>query len=364
MIDDYEKNPIIIIPAYCPDEKLLDLIYEIRKKVKFPIVIVDDGNEDKYNNIFILAQKINNCLVYHNKFNMGKGAALKNGVKYARIKYPYNSGYITCDADGQHSVEDIISIAKVLMDNKNCLILGVRDFSLDNVPKKSRIGNLISSIGFYLITGTKCYDTQTGLRGIQREHEDIFLSVSGDRYEFEMNFLTTISKMKIEIREVKIKTIYIDENKSSHYRPLKDSLLIFGGLLKYTISSLLSAIIDLGFFTFLNITIFKYISFGLLISTIVARVCSGVVNFILNQKWVFNGNKTVGEAIKYAILFITQMIASGLLVTVITPVLRNATVAKILVDSILFILSYIIQKNIIFRKKQNKDKKEVHIIND
>ncbi|MDY4253652.1 MULTISPECIES: bifunctional glycosyltransferase family 2/GtrA family protein [unclassified Clostridium] len=364
MIDDYEKKPIIIIPAYCPDEKLLNLIWEIREKVEFPIIVVDDGSGKEYENVFMLAEKINNCLIFHNEVNMGKGAALKNGVKYAMIKYPYNSGYITCDADGQHKAEDILAVAKELIENKNCLILGVRDFSLDNVPKKSRIGNLISSIGFYFITGTKCYDTQTGLRGIQREHEDILLSVPGDRYEFEMNFLITVSKMKKEIREVNIKTIYIDENKSSHYRPLKDSLLIFSGLLKYTISSLLSAIIDLGIFTILNITIFKYISFGLLISTIVARVCSGVVNFTLNQKWVFNGNKTVGEAIKYAILFITQMIASGLLVTVITPVLLNATVAKILVDSILFILSYIIQKNIIFRKKQNNDKKEVHIIND
>lgn len=364
LIDDYEKNPIIIIPAYCPDENLLKLIYEIREKSQFPVVVVDDGSGEKYNNIFILAERVNNCLIYRNKINLGKGAALKNGVKYARIKYPYNSGYITCDADGQHSVEDILAIAKVLIENRNCLILGIRDFSLANVPKKSRIGNFISSIGFYLITGTKCYDTQTGLRGIQREHEDIFLSVPGNRYEFEMNFLTTMAKMKIEIKEVKIKTIYLDENKASHYRALKDSLLIFAGLLKYIVSSLLSAVVDLALFTFLHMTIFKYINLGLLISTIVARICSGVINFALNQKWVFNGSKTLGEAIKYAILFITQMIVSGVLVTILTPILVNATLTKILVDSVLFIVSYIIQKNIIFTKKEINEKKEVHIGND
>ncbi len=116
LIDEYKKNPIIIIPAYCPDEKLLNLIWKIREKVEFPIIIVDDGSGEKYKNIFMLAEKVNNCLIFHNEVNMGKGAALKNGVKYAMTKYPNNSGCITCDADGQHRVEDILAVTKSLIE--------------------------------------------------------------------------------------------------------------------------------------------------------------------------------------------------------------------------------------------------------
>ena len=350
LIDEYEKYPIIIIPAYCPDEKLLELIHEIREKVEFPIIIVDDGSGEKYKNIFILAEKLNKCLIFHNEFNVGKGATLKNGVKYAMNKYPYNSGYVTCDADGQHRVEDILAIAKELVENKNCLILGVRDFSLDNVHKKSRIGNFISSIGFYLITGKKCYDTQTGLRGIQREYENIFISEEGDRYEFEMNFLISMAKKKVEFKEVVIKTIYIDNNKSSHYRPFKDSIRIFSGLLKYILASITSAIIDLALFTILNITVFKVYALGLFLSTVLARITSGIFNFLLNQRWVFKGKKDKSEAIKYLILFISQMIISGMLVSFLSTLILNATLSKLIIDFLLFLISYFIQKNLIFGK--------------
>ncbi len=350
LIDEYEKNPIIIIPEYCPDENLLNLIWKIREKVQFPIIIVDDGSGEKYKNIFILAEKVSNCLIFHNEFNVGKGVALKNGVKYAMSKYPYNSGYITCDADGQHRVEDILAVAKELIENKNCLILGVRDFSSNNVPKKSRIGNFISSIGFYLITGKKCDDTQTGLRGIQREYENIFISEEGDRYEFEMNFLISMAKNKVEFKEVKIETIYIDNNKSTHYRPFKDSIRIFSGLLKYILSSITSAIIDLSLFTILNITIFKGYALGVFLSTVLARVTSGIFNFLLNQRWVFKGGKDRSEAIKYLILFISQMLISGTLVSLLTSLISKATLSKLIIDFSLFLISYFIQKNLIFVK--------------
>lgn len=119
---DIINNPVIIIPAYCPDEGLLNLIIKIRKKVKFPIIIIDNGSWAKYQKIFMLAKEVPKCFVFHNKVNEGKGYSLKKGVKYALEKYPNNCRYITCDSDGQHSVEDIISVANSLMENKKSLI--------------------------------------------------------------------------------------------------------------------------------------------------------------------------------------------------------------------------------------------------
>ena len=351
---DIINNPVIIIPAYCPDERLINLIIKLRKKVKFPIIIVDDGSGAKYKNIFMLAQEVSNCFVYHNKVNKGKGFALKAGVKYALEKYPNNCGYITCDADGQHSVEDIISVANSLIENKKSLVLGVRKFSSKDVPIKSKIGNYISSFIFYLITGVVCKDTQTGLRGIQREYENIFLSEVGSRYEFEMNFLISIAKKGIKFKEVIIKTIYINNNEGSHFKPIKDSLRIFSGLLKYIGSSIISSVSDLAIFTILYVTIFEGYSLGVLFSTIVARLCSGTVNFLLNQRWVFNGSKENKELVQYGLLFIAQMMISGLLVYLLTSIILNATLTKLLVDCTLFFISYFIQKYIVFSQNNKK----------
>ena len=87
-----ERNPIIIIPAYCPDKRLIKLIKEIRNLVEFPIIVIDDGSGDKYTDIFLETKKFSNCLLYHNNINKGKGAALKNGVLYAIDKFPNNCG--------------------------------------------------------------------------------------------------------------------------------------------------------------------------------------------------------------------------------------------------------------------------------
>ena len=274
-----ERNPIIIIPAYCPDKRLIKLIKEIRNLVEFPIIVIDDGSGDKYTDIFLETKKFSNCLLYHNNINKGKGAALKNGVLYAIDKFPNNCGYITCDADGQHIPEDIIHIANVLKENPSSLILGVRDFSSNNVPARSKIGNKLSSLLLYSISGLRCNDTQTGLRGISRKYETIFLSEPGYRYDFEINFLTSMAKSNVDIKQIPIKTIYIDDNKSSHFRAIKDSITIFGGLLKYGFSSILSSAVDLSLFTFFNLTLFKFSSFSILLSTIIARLLSGVFNF-------------------------------------------------------------------------------------
>ena len=349
-----ERNPIIIIPAYCPDKRLINLIEEIRNKVEIPIILIDDGSGDDYSDIFLETKKFSNCLLYHNNINKGKGATLKNGVMYAIDKFPNNCGYITCDADGQHSADDIIKVANTLIKNPLSLILGVRDFSVNTVPKKSRIGNKISSLLLYFISGLKCSDTQTGLRGIPKNQERFFLSEPGDRYDFEMNFLTNSAKRNIDILEVPIKTIYIDNNKASHFRAIKDSINIFGGILKYSTSSILSFIIDLSLFTIFNSILFKISSLSIILSTIFSRLISGVFNFSLNKRWVFNNkNTSINSAIKYAILFFLQMFASGLLVSFFNSFTSNTTLCKLIIDTILFFVSYFIQKNIVFTKSKS-----------
>lgn len=348
---DYMK-PVIIIPSYFPDERLITLVKEIREKMNYPIVVVDDGSGIEYKEMFQNILNFKDVFVVHSKRNEGKGAALKKGVMYAREKYKDTLGYITCDSDGQHTVEDIIKISMSMIKNQNSLVLGVRKLYSKDTPIKSKVGNYFSSVLFYLFTGKKCIDTQTGLRGIPKKYEDIFLEEKGERYDFEMNFLINMAKKKIDFKEVEIKTIYFNNNNGSHYRPIKDSIKIFRGILKYTISAIFSFLIDISLFLILYNFIFRIDKLAAFISTIISRLISGGFNFTLNQRWVFNSERKKGELTKYSILFFSQMILSGLAVSLLIKLIGNSALSKIIVDITLFFISYFIQKYIIFIDKK------------
>ncbi len=346
-------KPVVIIPALNPDEKLIELAEGLRE-AGLKIVVVNDGSSRQCDEIFQLLKTKYNCDICIHKINMGKGAALKTGIRFAAFNYPDSCGYVTADADGQHAPCDIVKVAAEVEKNPHCLILGSRDFSERNVPFKSRWGNRITSLVFKLSTGQKCPDTQTGLRGIPAKYTKQCLAAQGDKFEYEMNMLMEFGKTGIAIVHVPIATIYLENNKFSHFHPMRDSVLIYFNILKYSISSLVCAMIDLTLFTVFMNLVFSDASAGIIIATIIARVMSGYVNFMLNKHWVFgskNSNKM--EMLKYSVLFCSQMMLSGFFVTVLSHISVHLTLIKILVDSTLFFLSYQIQKNFIFQKRKD-----------
>lgn len=345
-------KPVIIIPALNPDEKLINLVKEL-KKSNLPIVIINDGSKKECAEIFERLKLRFHCDIFTHPKNMGKGAAIKTGIRYCFERYPKSCGYVTADADGQHAAEDILKVAEALEKNPDSMILGSRNFGEKNVPFKSRWGNRITSFVFLISVGKKCSDTQTGLRGIPKEFTHICLSVPGDRFEYEMNMLLKFAQNRIPFVHVPIATIYLENNKSSHFNPVGDSVRIYLNILKYSISSLGSAVIDLVAFTILINLIFWKTSVGILAATVMARCISGGVNFMLNKHWVFKSEKGHGsEMIKYITLFCCQMILSWSLVTAFSNLSYHLTIIKILVDSTLFLISYQIQKKYIFSKKR------------
>ena len=95
-------------------------------------------------------------------------------------------------------------------------------------------------------------DTQTGLRAIPRQYLETLNAVKGDRFEYETNMLLAMKDNAIPFDEVKIRTVYIEENKSSHFHVIRDSWriykLILAHFFRYTISSIVSAVVDTGGF--------------------------------------------------------------------------------------------------------------------
>lgn len=334
---------IILIPAYEPDEKLIELISLINKH-KYDIVVVDDGSGEKYDPIF---KKIEHkCKLIRYDINQGKGHALKIGYQYIRSNYLENYIVITMDSDGQHTIEDATKLANYVEEHPNCLVLGkrIRD---KKVPLRSKIGNGITKFIYNIVTGLNVYDTQTGLRAFSYKLMDISINIDGERFEYEMNVLLQFAKMRIPIKEITIQTIYIEKNKSSHFNGLKDSYRIYKEIIKFSISSIISFIID-----YLSFIILFYISHQLILSNIIARIISASINFYMNRKYVFQDEKNILKSLKsYSLLALAILICNTFLLKILVTLFSiQESIAKIIVEIIMFIISWLVQKYIIFKK--------------
>ena len=178
-----------------------------------------------------------------------------------------------------------------------------------------------------------------------------FMNVKGERYEFETNMLIECKNEGIKISEVLIKTVYIEKNKTSHFNPIKDSLSIYKMFAKYIFSAISSFLIDIILFKFMLIILNKWnITNQIIISTIIARIISAICNYKLNGKVVFK-NIEKKSFIKYVILVIVQMFMSAFLVEYINNVIKiNPVIIKIVVDSVIFVVNFIIQREFVFKK--------------
>ena len=340
----------ILIPAYQPGEPLVHLVEELTKLGMQHILIVDDGSDESTHPYFLRAERLGARILHHDK-NAGKGAALRTGIRAAKNLYPSDLGIVTADADGQHLPEDIHRVMAALEQHSDHLILGVRRFTGEDVPRRSRFGNRITSAFFRLSTGVKVTDTQTGLRGIPRSLYDLALSTEGDRYEYEMHLLEDAVK-EVPIFQLPITTVYEDGNKCSHFRPIRDSLRVYRRPIRFVTGSLLSSGLDLLLFWILMQVLPPDYALTITIATVIARAGSGVMNFTLNQFWCFKSKeKLTRSGRRYFILFILQMGLSAGLVSLMTTMLSAALPAKLLVDTGLSVFSYYIQKHWVFRRK-------------
>lgn len=353
---NYLNEIAIIIPSLDPDEKLLNLLSKLKATGFSNLILINDGSSNKYRNYYEIAKDKYNCIVLTHSVNLGKGRALKNAFNYVLTELPNCIGAVTVDSDGQHSIEDIIECSIATAKFKDNLILGCRDFSSksENVPFRSRFGNIMTHNVLKLLCGIDIPDTQTGLRGFSRNLLQTFIVTKGERFEYEMNMILDAKENNIDIKIIPIKTIYIEENKTSHFNPLKDSIKIYSVFGKFLFSSLSSFLIDISLFTFF-IFLLKSSNFNLnlyiLIATIFSRVLSSIFNFLVNKNIVFkNKGSNINVLLKYFTLFTCQLLASAGLVTFLFELTQiNESMLKIIVDMFLFLISFKIQREWVFK---------------
>ena len=221
---------IVLIPAYKPEKKLTNLAEELSKN-GLSVVIVDDGSGVSFRNVFDKSEKF--AEVVHCEKNGGKGRALKRGIGYISERFVPPYIIVTADADGQHKVTDILRVAETASADPDSLVLGTRTISSD-MPTRNWLGNLLTKAAFLLSSGKFLNDTQTGLRGFSDRMIPFMLGVKGSRYEYEMNVLLLWARSNSPITEIPINTIYEDGNSTSHFKAVRDSVIIYGEILRFS----------------------------------------------------------------------------------------------------------------------------------
>lgn len=350
-------NSVILIPAYNPDEKLLKLIDDLTSNDTYKnIIIVNDGSINDSSEIFNKVDNNNNCTLLLHEVNKGKGQSIKTGLKYCIDNYTNDSdfnGVVTADADGQHTPDDIKSIAKSLHEHSDKLIIGTRKFD-KSTPLRSRFGNAVTSFVYWLASRVKINDTQTGLRGMPAGSLDKFLEVKGDRYEYEMNVLLNLKKTNLQIFEVPIEVIYIDDNKSSHFNPIRDSIRIYSTIIKYGLSSIISVVIDFAiYYVLITLKVFDAVK----LPYIIGKVVSSFFNFTMNRNVVFKRGRTetkdfVKDLVSYYALFFLNLFLGTYLNAWLVNLGVSQYLSKLISEPVLFLFSYIVQKKIIFKNKK------------
>jgi glycosyltransferase involved in cell wall biosynthesis len=232
------KHLLVLIPVWQPDIRLSALVEELAAYGFAAVFIIDDGSDRDSAAVFDHLKTFSTVHLLRHAVNLGKGRALKTGFHYVLSQMPQIEGVITADADGQHTAADIAAVAKAMESGREQVVLGVRKFGND-APLRNRFGNVLTKHIFGLVTGIKISDTQTGLRAFPRSLLPMLKTLPGERYEYEMAVLAHVCRHVGKPHEIPIQTIYLDENRTSHFHPIWDSMRIYFVLVRFCLSSFL-----------------------------------------------------------------------------------------------------------------------------
>ena len=357
--------------------------------------MVDDGSDESCAPVFSALEQTEGVTVLHHPQNQGKGAALKTAFAYIAAQYPPEEGILTVDADGQHLLKDCLAVCEAFTEQTDLLITGSRRFK-GKVPLRSRFGNSVTRGMFHLTTGRRVYDTQTGLRAFSVSRVPEMLALHGDRYEYEIHQLLHCCMRSTGVYEVPIETVYLNENSSSHFDTLRDSIKIYKVLfkflgptfLKFMSTSFTSFLVDFlsfcilfygtvaifagwdtarGMFSFTRDASGEWAAPLLAANPIVfagggsvlrgvclvlARVISSYCNYLLNRRFVFEGVRKQRRFAKYALSAATVFALNFAFIELFTVLGVPAWLCTIFAQLICYPLSFSLQRIFVFKKRK------------
>jgi glycosyltransferase involved in cell wall biosynthesis len=207
-------NVCVIVPTY-NNHKTLARVLDSVLEYTTNVIVVNDGSTDSTAEIL---KNYSNLTKIHHPKNAGKGIALQNGFKKAlTLGFDY---VITIDSDGQHFASDIPLFINEINVNGEALLIGSRNMTQENVPKKSSFGNKFSNFWFWFETGIKLEDTQSGYRlyPVKKIPKKYFTN----KFEFEIEVIVRAAWKGITVKNIPIQVLYDPTERVSHFRPFKD----------------------------------------------------------------------------------------------------------------------------------------------
>jgi len=222
----------VIIPTYNNGDTVADVV-ERTLKVCPDVIVVNDGSTD---NTQAALCGLDVTVLDHNR-NLGKGNALKTGLRYAARKGFTHA--VTLDADGQHFPEDIPVLLKASAEHPDRLIIGCRNLTSENMPRQNTFANRFSNFWFRLQTAQKLDDTQSGFRVYPLDSLHGIRLVTS-RYEAELELMVFAAWHGVTVQGVPVRVWYAPKGERvSHFRPFWDffrisvlnTILCFGALL-------------------------------------------------------------------------------------------------------------------------------------
>ncbi|HEY0273033.1 MAG TPA: DUF2062 domain-containing protein [Chitinophaga sp.] len=207
----------VIIPTYNNGGTLATVIAQVQAYTK-NIIVVNDGATD---HTAAILETFPDILQVSYTPNRGKGWALRQGFQRA-LQQGYDFA-ITIDADGQHFAEDLpVFLERLEAGERNALLVGARNLQQENMPGKNTFANKFSNFWFYVETGRKMPDTQSGYR-LYPLHRMRRMRFICRKYEFEIEVLVRCAWKGIKIDWVPVKVYYPPPGERvSHFRPFRD----------------------------------------------------------------------------------------------------------------------------------------------
>ena len=212
----HDRGICVVIPTYNNGGTIAVVVRETLKEIR-DVIVVNDGSTDDTSKQL---HSIEGITIVEYTENQGKGYALRKGFECAlEMGFSYA---VTLDGDGQHYPSDIALFLKANQKHPGALIIGSRQLHGVQRSKGSSFANQFSNFWFYVQTGRRLADTQTGYRlyPLKKLHGLRWLT---SRYEAELELIVFASWHGVEIVPIDIRVYYPPQGQRvSHFRPAKD----------------------------------------------------------------------------------------------------------------------------------------------
>ncbi|WP_265581165.1 glycosyltransferase family 2 protein [Methanofollis aquaemaris] len=198
---------IAAIPCYNEALSVGSVVLKARRYVD-EVLVIDDGSTDDTRAI---AQEAGAVVITHQK-NVGKGAAVKTALEYARARgFEY---LVLLDGDGQHDPDEIPRLLTPVREGDADLVIGSRflDNTKSSIPFYRRIGQGVLTTMTNMDSRVKTTDSQSGFRVLGRNAIQNF-TLDSEGYSVESDMISSLSEKGTRIREVPVSVKYDVPNK-------------------------------------------------------------------------------------------------------------------------------------------------------